>query len=128
VERPSPSNPVALHQLWNWTNIPVEKLEPGIERQMIYGDRLMVCRLRFAPHTVTPAHDHPHEQITIVERGRARFVVGDEERLVAAGDVLLFPGGFWHGATILDEETVFIDIFSPIRQEFLAPREAAPAP
>ena len=45
----------------------------GIERQMIWGERLMVCRLRFAPHVVTAVHSHPHEQITLVERGRVRL-------------------------------------------------------
>jgi quercetin dioxygenase-like cupin family protein len=112
---------------WNWASIPFEKIAPGIERQMIHGERLMVCRLRFAPGTVTPPHEHRHEQLTIVEKGRARFVVGDEERVVGAGEVLLFPGGFWHGATILDEETVLIDIFSPIREDFLQAPAAAPA-
>lgn len=67
---------------------------------MLYGHRMMICRLRFAPGTVSQAHEHPHEQVTIVEKGRARFVVGSEERLCEAGEVLLFPGGFWHGATI----------------------------
>lgn len=80
---------------------------------------MMICRLRFAPGTVSQAHEHPHEQVTIVEKGRPRFVVGSEERLCEAGDVLLFPGGFWHGATILDEETILIDIFSPPREDFL---------
>ena len=37
---------------------------------MIVGEKLTICRLRFAPHIVTPPHDHPHEQMTIVERGR----------------------------------------------------------
>ena len=115
----------AVHQAWNWSSIPVETIAPGIQRQMIHGDKLMVCRLRFAPGTVTQAHEHPHEQLTIVESGRARFVVGREERLCGPGDVLLFPGGFWHGATILDEETVVIDIFSPPREDFLqGPRGA----
>jgi quercetin dioxygenase-like cupin family protein len=112
----------ALHQAWNWSSIPVERIAPGVERQMIYGDRVMVCRLRFAPGTVTQAHDHPHEQLTIVEKGQARFVVGGAERVVGPGDVLLFPGGFWHGATILDEETILIDIFSPPREDFLSPQ------
>ena len=113
----------AVHGAWNWDSIPFERIGPGIERQMIHGERVMVCRLRFAPGTATPAHAHPHEQMTIVEKGRARFVVGDRERLVGPGDVLLFPGGFWHGATILDEETVLIDVFSPPREDFLAEKK-----
>ena len=95
------------------------EIAPGIVRQMIYGDRLMLCRLTFAPGTITTAHDHIHEQMTIVEKGRVRFVVGKEEKVFGPGEVLLFPSGFWHGATILDDEVVLLDIFSPIREDFL---------
>lgn len=103
----------------DWASIPVEQLEEGIERQMIVGEKVMICRLRFAPNIVTPAHDHPHEQMTIVERGRALFTIGDEQRIAKAGDVLHFPPGTWHGATMLDEEVILVDIFSPIREDFL---------
>jgi quercetin dioxygenase-like cupin family protein len=109
----------AVVQHWNWQGVPVDCIGEGIERQMIVGISLMVCRLRFAPHVDTPAHDHPHEQITIVERGRVRFRIGDEERIVQAGDILHFPPGCWHGATMLDEEVVLIDIFTPVREDFL---------
>jgi quercetin dioxygenase-like cupin family protein len=104
---------------WDWDSVPVEELGGGVSRQMIVGDRLMVCRLRFAPQVVTQAHDHPHEQITLVERGRVRFIIGTEERIAQAGDVLHFPSGVWHGATMLDEEVVLIDIFTPLREDFL---------
>jgi quercetin dioxygenase-like cupin family protein len=95
---------------WDWDNVPVEDLGGGVSRQMIVGERLMVCRLRFAPNVVTPAHDHPHEQI---------FTIGTEERIAQAGDVLHFPSWCWHGATMLDEEVVLIDIFTPLREDFL---------
>jgi quercetin dioxygenase-like cupin family protein len=109
-----------VSQHLNWKSVPVESVGQGIERQMIVGDQLMVVRLRFAPNIDTPAHDHPHEQITLVEQGRVRFTIGDQERIAQAGDILHFPSGCWHGATMLDEEVVLIDIFTPLRQDFLA--------
>jgi quercetin dioxygenase-like cupin family protein len=109
----------AVSQHLNWHSVPIETIGEGIERQMIVGSQLMVCRLRFAPHIDTPAHDHPHEQITFVERGSVRFLIGDQERIARAGDVLHFPSGCWHGATMLDEEVVLIDIFTPVREDFL---------
>jgi quercetin dioxygenase-like cupin family protein len=117
MEATSKINTHPLHT--DWSSVPVEVLEDGTHRQMVVGERLMVVRLRFAPRVVTPAHEHPHEQITLVERGRARFTVGDEQRVAVAGDVLHFPPGCWHGATMLDEEVVLIDIFSPVREDFL---------
>ena len=103
----------------NWASIPAAQVADGIERQMVYGDKLMVCRLRFAPHVATAVHSHPHEQITMIVRGRVRFIVDGAERIVSAGDVLHFPSNVSHGATMLDEEVVLIDIFSPIREDFL---------
>ena len=69
---------------------------------------------------VTAVHSHPHEQITIVEKGRVRFEVDGRERIATAGDVLHFPSRVRHGATMLEEEVVLIDIFSPVREDFLA--------
>jgi len=103
----------------NWTEIPVEQTGAGIERQMFVGKRMMICRFRFKPFLVTPEHDHPHEQMTIVERGRVRFFIEGREQIATAGDVLHFPPHCWHGATMMDEEVVLIDIFSPLREDFL---------
>ena len=112
------------HQSWNWATIPAERLGDGIVRQMVHGEKLMICRLTIAPGVVTTAHEHLHEQMTIVERGRVRFTLGPDEKVFGPGDVLLLPGGFWHGATMLDEEVVLIDIFSPIREDFLRRSES----
>ena len=110
-------NSLARHL--NWTNIPVEQVAEGIQRQMLVGDQMMICRFRFKPFLVTPEHDHPHEQMTIVERGKVRFFIEGKERIASAGDVLHFPSQTWHGATMMDEEVVLIDIFSPLREDFL---------
>ena len=40
----------------NWDSIPIEAVGDGIRRQMVTGERLMMCRLQLAPHTVTPVH------------------------------------------------------------------------
>lgn len=109
----------AAYQHTSWEEVPSENPAPGMERRMVVGDTLMICRVRFAPHVVTAVHTHPHEQMTIVERGRVRFYIGDEERVAGPGDVLHFPSNLEHGATMLDEEVVLMDIFTPVREDFL---------
>ena len=113
-------NPAQLFQHRDWSSIPIERVGHGIERQMIWGDRVMVCRLTFQPHVSTAVHTHPHEQITIVERGQVRFSIAGSDRVASAGDILHFPSEIAHGATTLDQEVVLIDIFSPVREDFLA--------
>ena len=104
----------------DWSRIPVEHVAEGIERQMVVGQNVMVCRFRFAPLVVTAEHTHPHEQITLVVQGKVQFFIEGVEHIVSAGDVLHFPPHNRHGATMLDEEVILIDIFSPIREDFLA--------
>ena len=103
----------------DWNKIPVEQTTEGIERQMVVGENMMMCRFRFAPFVVTAEHSHPHEQMTLVVQGKVKFIIGGEERIVSAGDVLHFPPHNRHGATMLNEEVILIDIFSPAREDFL---------
>lgn len=103
----------------DWSKIPVERVNDGIERQMVVGQNVMICRFRFAPFVITPEHTHPHEQMTLVMQGKVKFFISGEERIVSAGDVLHFPPNNRHGATMLEEEVILIDIFSPIREDFL---------
>src|SRR5262245_49618398 len=98
------STQTMLHQLIAWDRIPAEHPAEGIERRMIWGERLMICRLRFNPHVVTAVHSHPHEQMTIVDRGKVRFSIDGQDHLAVAGDVIHVPPNVLHGATMLDEE------------------------
>ena len=110
----------SVAQHLNWTDIPVEHPAEGIQRQMVVGERMMIVRFRFVPFLVTPEHTHMHEQMSLVVSGRVRFFVEGEERIASPGDVLHFPPNCLHGATMMDEEVVLIDIFSPIREDFLS--------
>jgi len=103
----------------DWSRIKVEHPAPGIKRQMVVGQNVMMVRFTFEPLLVTPEHTHPHEQMTLIIKGRVRFSIEGVETIVSAGDVLHFPPHNRHGATMLDEEVVLIDIFSPIREDFL---------
>jgi quercetin dioxygenase-like cupin family protein len=91
---------------------------------MVVGDHLMICRFRFAPSLVTPEHTHPHEQMSLVVSGRVRFFIEGVERIALPGDVLHFPPHSLHGATMMDEEVVLIDIFTPVREDFLVNKDA----
>ena len=104
----------------DWESIPAERISDGIDRQMVVGQNIMICRLRFDAFVDTPVHTHPHEQITFVMKGKVKFTVNGDLVVAVQGDILHFPPNQSHGATMLDEEVVLIDIFSPIREDFLA--------
>src|SRR5438270_5895100 len=103
----------------DWESIPFERIADGIDRQMVIGQNIMICRLRFDAHVDTPVHSHPHEQMTLVIKGKVKFTIAGSSVVVVPGDVLHFPPNQEHGATMLDEEVILVDIFSPIREDFV---------
>jgi mannose-6-phosphate isomerase-like protein (cupin superfamily) len=42
-------------------------------------------------------HRHPYVEVLITQKGRATFLLGDEEREVGAGEMVVVPAGQWHG-------------------------------
>ncbi len=95
----------------------------GLETRILTGlsgeKMMMVLNSTLPGHTV-PIHSHPHEQIGIVYSGRALLRIGDEEREVKKGDFFCIPSNVPHGDTCIGEEPfVMLDIFYPIREDFL---------
>jgi len=42
-------------------------------------------------------HRHPYEEVFVVQAGEATFTLGEEERVVRAGEVVVAPPGVAHG-------------------------------
>jgi quercetin dioxygenase-like cupin family protein len=53
-----------------------------------------------------------------VVSGVFEFTVGDETKVVKAGDTMLKKDGIRHGCVCL-EEGILLDIFSPMREDFV---------
>jgi unsaturated pyranuronate lyase len=92
---------------------------PGVTRRTLNsGDRTTLVEISIAKGATIPVHDHPHEQIGYVAKGTLRFQIGDEVRDLTTGDSYCIPGGVGHGVEALDD-VVAVDIFSPVREEYL---------
>ena len=72
----------------------------------------------FKPGSVIPEHSHPHEQITYVIQGKMEFRLGEETRVLRAGEGACCPPGVTHSAVILDEPTVGLDAWHPVREDY----------
>jgi quercetin dioxygenase-like cupin family protein len=104
-------------------DVPSIKQMEGLETQILTGQcgeqMMMVLNSTLPGHTV-PIHSHPQEQIGMVYSGRALLRIGDEEREVKQGDFYCIPANVPHGDTCLgDEPFVMLDIFYPIRDDFI---------
>lgn len=90
----------------------------GVVLQPLFGEKLMVSYVTFAPHSVAPVHQHPQEQITVVLKGHLEFEVGNQKKLLGPGDAVTIPRNVPHGAVALDEVCICIDAFAPPREAF----------
>ena len=96
----------------------METLGSGIGRRMLNGEAMTLAQITLAAGAVVPLHEHPNEQIATVLSGRLRFVIGDEELEIGAGESVLIPGGLPHHVDAL-EDSVVLDAFAPRREDWL---------
>ena len=98
---------------------PVEDIGPGLKRQLLgYNDRIMAVRVWFEEGAVGELHKHPHSQVAYVESGRFDVTIGKETKTLTAGDSFYVAPETMHGA-VCREAGVLIDMFSPVREDFL---------
>jgi quercetin dioxygenase-like cupin family protein len=112
---PTPTVRVTLHR---WDDIALEKVTEMLSRKIIAGENAMMSQIHLKSGCIVPLHNHEAEQMTYVLSGSMKFKVGGEDVTVRAGDVLHIPSRLPHQAEAL-EDTFEMDIFSPIRHDWL---------
>jgi len=86
----------------------------------LQGEKMMMVLNITSPRHTVPLHSHPHEQIGMVYNGKAKLRIGDEERTVKKGDFYRIPANVPHSdTTIGDKPFIMLDIFYPVREDFI---------
>jgi quercetin dioxygenase-like cupin family protein len=98
-----------------------ETMGAGVRRQVLgHGTDLMMVRVEFEKDGIGAIHNHPHRQASYVVEGRFLVTVGGEQQELKAGDVFYAATDVPHGVRAL-EKGVLLDVFTPIREDFLKP-------
>jgi len=105
-------------QKYAWDEMELEVLNDHMSRRFVTGEKLTVAQVLFKKGAPASIHQHESEQISYVLEGALRFHLDDEKVTLSKGQVLLIPSSVPHGAEAL-EDSVVLDIFSPIRQDWL---------
>lgn len=91
------------------------------QRVLSYGDTIMSVENRFKKGGVGAPHKHAdHEQVSYITKGSFEIILGDERKILKQGDSFYAGKNMLHGVTAIEEDSVIIDIFTPIRQDFLS--------
>ncbi|MDD3472014.1 MAG: cupin domain-containing protein [Syntrophaceae bacterium] len=107
-------------ELKSWKNIEPEQLNENTSRKMVWGENVMAVLIELAPNSKVPLHDHVSEQMTMVQKGKLYLCFpGQDDVELNHGDVLIIPPSQPHSAKSGPEGCVVMDVFSPIRQDFI---------
>jgi quercetin dioxygenase-like cupin family protein len=115
---PTPRADAHAARLLSWSDLPIDRPMPLIDRRRIIGEHLMVSEVLLHKGFELASHHHANEQFVVVVSGKCRFGLGapgtpeHREVVVEGGQVLVLPPDVPHSCVAL-EETRILDLFSP---------------
>jgi quercetin dioxygenase-like cupin family protein len=96
-----------------------EYVSDGITRQFIgFNTQLMMVKIKFEKGAIGALHNHFHSQVSYVAGGKFRVSVKGEYKVLKTGDGFYISPNINHGVECL-EPGILIDVFSPVREDFL---------
>lgn len=96
-----------------------EDLGLGVKRQIFgYDDNLMVVKVKFEKGAIGSLHSHVHSQASFVAAGIFEVTIGEEKKILSAGDGFYAKPHTVHGVVCL-EAGLLVDSFSPYREDFV---------
>jgi len=113
---------MATAHFFSWDLMDWEVIDEYSARKVVHLGKVMCVMFRLLKGSDAPPHAHPHEQVATVITGRLIARVGDESREMGPMDGYRVPPNIPHKVTVL-EDTIVIDSFSPIREDFLGDTE-----
>ena len=87
-------------------------------KTLVHGKNTSLHEFKLSKGSIILKHSHIHEQTGYIISGKLKFVVNDIESFSAPGDSWCIPGNVDHEVHVL-EDSVIIEVFSPVRQEYL---------
>ena len=92
---------------------------PGIQlKTLVHGEKTLMTEFLLEKGRQLPKHSHPHEQTGYLVSGHIRLAIGAEIFDVMPGDSWCIAGDLEHSAEVV-EDSVAIEVFSPVREDYL---------
>ncbi|MBU2884919.1 cupin domain-containing protein [Gilvimarinus agarilyticus] len=96
-----------------------EELGGGVSRKFLgFDNQIMMVQVKFEKGAEGTPHAHFHTQSTYCASGKFEFTIDGEKQIVKGGDGVYIEPNLLHGAICL-EAGILIDVFSPVREDFL---------
>jgi quercetin dioxygenase-like cupin family protein len=87
-------------------------------KTLVFGEKTLMTEFVLTKDSALPRHSHPYEQTGYLVKGHIMLTIGSMQHDTRAGDSWCIPSGAVHGASIL-EDSVAIEVFSPVREDYI---------
>jgi len=99
---------------------------PGYRRFTLAGkDEGVACSASLSviePGAGAPTHFHnTADEVIVVLDGMLEMWIGDERKVMQPGDMYMIGGGVPHGGRPVGGGAIVLDVFHPLREEYLKP-------
>jgi gluconolactonase len=106
-------------------DIQLTELSQGAFSRLVSAGNMQLSFISIDPGKGSPAHIHPEEQINLLTRGALTETVLDKDYSLDIRDVMLVPGNVVHSAVAGELGADLLDIFWPVREDYLKKRQLA---
>lgn len=125
-EQTSKNEPTIVpNKVYDLFDIQFTQLAEGIYTRLVSAGDMQLSFVSADPNTQSKAHIHPEEQITILLRGTLKQTVLDQEMELEPHDIVLVPGNVVHSGTAGELGFDALDVFWPVREDYLNKQQAA---
>ena len=118
-----------MSNLENLADLPLLEIwGDAVRARRVEGERITLAIVELAPNAVVPEHRHAAEQLGMVIRGQMHFTVDGETRDLGPGGTWRILGDRPHDVVAGPEGAVVIDVFTPIRSDWVDKTIVEPSP
>lgn len=97
-----------------------ETLENGVVRTIKgHMSDLMVVELKWQKGMEGAIHTHPHRQCGYILKGSFEANVDGEKKVLKSGECFYVEANVPHGLVALEDDSLMLDIFTPMREDFI---------
>lgn len=90
-----------------------------VKREILNANgTLMLVKVELVKGFEGDIDQHPHEQLSYIEKGIVEFEVDGKKDILKQGDVQYIPSNVVHRVKVI-EECVILDVFTPLREDLL---------
>ncbi len=106
-----------MKAFYKWTDLEAELITPKYSTAFgpnLKAETMEVGLFTYPANTQAKEHAHPNEQVMVILKGRGKWKVGDEEKILGPGELVYMKPNVPHSLQALEEELQVINCKSVV--------------